>query len=193
MDKEKLGVILADHKKWLEGDGGKRADLRGANLLGANLRGANLRGANLQGADLHGADLQGAYLQGAYLQRADLRGAKNIPDYVESITKIVPETGAFEAWKKLRDNRIAHLLIPADAKRSNATGRKCRASKAEVIEIIDKTTGDKLDSGISTYDDEFIYTVGQTAEPKQPFDDDRWEECGSGIHFFITRWEAENY
>ena len=66
-----LKQILELHKKWLNNeDGGKRADLRGANLSGAYLRGANLRGA-----DLRGADLSGAYLSGANLRGADLRGA----------------------------------------------------------------------------------------------------------------------
>ena len=53
-----LKQILELHKKWLnDEDGGKRANLRGANLCRANLRGADLRGANLRGADLSGADL----------------------------------------------------------------------------------------------------------------------------------------
>ena len=57
MDTEKLDKILAEHKKWLQSDGGERADLRCANLCCANLRCADLRGANLRGADLRGADL----------------------------------------------------------------------------------------------------------------------------------------
>ena len=70
-----LKKILADHKKWLNGDGGIRADLRGADLRGADLRGADLSGAYLRGADLRGADLRGAYLRGAYLRGADLSRA----------------------------------------------------------------------------------------------------------------------
>lgn len=92
---EKLRNILESHKKWLAGEGGKRADLKladlrnadlklaylrnadlsGADLRYADLRYADLRGANLSGADLSGADLRGAKLRGAYLSGADLRGA----------------------------------------------------------------------------------------------------------------------
>ena len=83
---DELQGVLAEHKKWLLSDGGKRADLRDADLRGADLQGADLRGADLRGADLQGAylqgaylrgaDLQGAYLQGTDLQRADLRDLK---------------------------------------------------------------------------------------------------------------------
>ena len=47
MKPEDIKEILESHKKWLIGDGGSRADLRGANLRGANLRGADLCGANI--------------------------------------------------------------------------------------------------------------------------------------------------
>ena len=42
MNKSELNTILQEHKKWLSGEGGKRANLEGANLEGANLKGANL-------------------------------------------------------------------------------------------------------------------------------------------------------
>jgi len=80
MDKKELAKVLGEHRKWLSGKGGERADLQEVNLQGANLRGADLqeadlRGANLQGANLRGADLQEADLRGANLQGADLREA----------------------------------------------------------------------------------------------------------------------
>ena len=75
MNAEQLQQILAEHRDWVVGEGGKRADLQGANLRRADLQGANLVGANLRGADLQGADLQYANLQDADLRGADLRGA----------------------------------------------------------------------------------------------------------------------
>ena len=93
MDANKLREILDAHKLWLEGKGGKRADLscadlscadlscadlRDADLRCANLRGANLRGADLRGANLSDADLRGANLRGADLRGANLRGANLI-------------------------------------------------------------------------------------------------------------------
>ena len=61
MNADELRVVLEKHKKWLNGeDGGKRANLIGADLIGANLSGANLIRADLSVADLRGADLRGA-------------------------------------------------------------------------------------------------------------------------------------
>ena len=85
MEASKLKEILDQHKLWVDGKGGKRALLEGANLGGADLQGANLKRANLEGADLRraslnranleGADLNGAILEGAILYSANLWGA----------------------------------------------------------------------------------------------------------------------
>ena len=85
MKPEELNEILADHAKWLRGEGGQQANLsladlrcanlREANLVDADLSVANLIGADLRWADLRGADLSGANLSGADLRWADLRGA----------------------------------------------------------------------------------------------------------------------
>ena len=72
MTKDDLKKVLDDHALWLRGEGGARADLRGANLRWADLRWADLRWAYLEGADLQGADLQGANLQDADLREANL-------------------------------------------------------------------------------------------------------------------------
>ncbi len=77
MNKSELNTILQEHKKWLSGEVGKRANLEGANLECANLEGtylqeANLEGANLEGANLEGANLECANLKGANLKRANL-------------------------------------------------------------------------------------------------------------------------
>ena len=58
MKANELKKILELHAKWLNGEeGGKMADLSGANLRWANLSDADLRRANLRRADLSGADL----------------------------------------------------------------------------------------------------------------------------------------
>ena len=75
MEQEKLNEIVANHVKWLQDKGGKRANLAGADLYGANLRRADLCMADLRGADLEGADLYGANLEGADLYGANLEGA----------------------------------------------------------------------------------------------------------------------
>jgi hypothetical protein len=172
------------------------ADLSGANLYGADLSSANLYGADLSGANLYGADLSSANLSGATLYGADLSsadlysanlsGAKNISDKLNAGSSVVPESGSFEGWKKCQNNILVRVLIPAKAKRSNATGRKCRASYVKVLEIV------HAKKAVSTYDDKTVYEVGKTVKADK-WNEDRWVECGGGIHFFITRKEAELY
>ena len=168
------------------------ADLRGVCLSRANLTGADLRGANLYNADLRETDLCGANLSEADLCGADFRGAKNVP----YIPMVCPEEGDFIGWKKAEGNKnkvIVKLHIPSDAKRSSATTRKCRCSKAEVIAIYNL---DGTEAGETTchsdYDNSFIYEVGKTVEVTD-FSEDRWNECAKGIHFFINRQEAIDY
>ena len=175
------------------------ADLRYANLSGADLSGANLSGANLSDADLSGADLRYADLRYAYLSGAYLSDAKNI-----NYPIACPEKGSFIAFKKVgvyKHSRkvgsvIVELLIPEDAKRSSAATRKCRCDKAKVMSITDIDGSDVTllaDASVaSNYDNKFIYKVGETVSVEN-FDENRWNECAPGIHFFITRQEAVDY
>ena len=184
MTNDELKKIIEKHEKWLKSqEGGERA-----NLCGADLYCANLRGANLSGADLRGANLCGANLYCANLYCADLSGAKNVP----FIPMACPDSGAFTAWKKAHGH-IVKLLIPEDARRSSATGRKCRCDKAIVV-AIETVSGEpsELDEIASNYNGKFIYKVGETVtEPN--FCEDRFKECAEGIHFFINRQEAVDY
>ena len=183
---------------YLRGAELRGADLRGADLRDAYLRGADLRGADLRGADLRdaylrGADLRGAYLRDAYLRGADLRGAKNVP----FIPMVCPSDGAFTGWKKVRDGDydfLVKLMIPEDAKRYSSTGRKCRCSKAVVMEITDLDEMErKVESCTNhSYNQETVYKVGEEVLPDS-FDENRWNECSHGIHFFINRQEAIDY
>jgi len=165
------------------------ADLRWADLQGADLSGADLRGADLRWADLQDADLQDADLQDADLRWADLSGAKHISELVSGMALIAtPEIKT--GWKKLSGGLICKLEIPPEAERSNATSRKCRCEFADVLEIWD---GDKpVQTARSRNDLAFIYEVGKRVSCDK-WDSDRWNECSGGIHFFLTRVEAENY
>jgi len=75
MEQTELNLILGQHKLWVDGKGGKRADLRNADLRGAKLKDADLRRANLRRANLYAANLTGANLKGAFLTGAFLTGA----------------------------------------------------------------------------------------------------------------------
>ena len=220
MEKETLQKILENHVKWLCGEDGEKADLSKADLRGANLRGAELHSADLRDADLSSADLSNANLSYANFNYADLRGADlsnadlrdanlsyadlryanlsyadlrgtNLNEVLSNSNTSMyhlqcPEEGSYIAWKKCRNEVLVKLLIPEDALRSSATSRKCRASKATVLEIIG------AEYAVSEYDSTFTYKVGETIEVPD-FNTNRWEECSTGIHHFITRAEAESY
>ena len=75
MNKDRLNKILEEHKLWLNGEGGAKANLDYTNLSGASLRDADLRGADLNYANLRDANLRNANLSYAVLSGANLRYA----------------------------------------------------------------------------------------------------------------------
>ena len=142
--------------------------LRGAWAAGVrpSAQGANLWGANLRGANLEDADLEGALL----------------PHFF-----ICPAEGAFIAYKAVRGG-VLTVEIPADARRtSSLAGRKCRASALRVISGPEGGTEWR-----SRHDESFVYRLRETATVGD-FDDDIRVECTTGLHFFMTRREAEEY
>ena len=186
------------------------ADLRYTNLAGANLQGADLRYTNLAGADLTGADLpcanlshadlafadlsranlssadlKDANLKDAKLTNANLTDAKNFPN----IPMACPSEGSFIGWKHA-GNYIIKLEIPEDAKRSSGNGIQCRCNKATVLAIENKDgTSADVTEVCSDYDKNFIYKVGETVIVDD-FDDNRFNECVPGIHFYMDRDSA---
>lgn len=138
----------------------------GASLSGADLRDANLRGANLCGANLIGALLDNAIL----------------PPF-----QIVPETGSFYAYKKVSTG-VIRIRIPANARRtSSMIGRKCRAEFVQVI------SGEGVGGESPTQrESKLVYRKGEYVFPDS-YDDDIRVECTHGIHFFMTKKEAEEY
>ena len=218
---EELKEILEQHKLWLDSNGkeGKRADLSGADLryatlsdadlryatltdanltmadlsgadlTGANLTGANLTGANLTRVDLTGADLRRANLTEADLRRANLRRANltnTIIDEKEQCRKGVVLTEPMTGYKKAYGGKIITLEIPIGAKVFSINNNKRRANKAKVIDMQGET---ELSSWYNT---DFKYHVGDEIEITN-FDERYSVECSTGIHFFLTREEAEEY
>jgi hypothetical protein len=179
-----------------------------AKLIGTELCGTNLTGAIFYRAECRGADFSNAILGGACFYRADLTRANfanvhlahtdfteadlieahNI-DQIRTTTTILPE-GDLIGWKKAVNPDggfcIVKLLIPKGVPRSNATGRKCRAAKVKVLEVIGSPYG------ISINDREIIYKPSNIVKADK-FDPNSFDECSGGIHFFITREEAEAY
>lgn len=181
-----------------------RAILMGTNLKDATLRAANLFAANLGGADLRRADLTEANLRRADLIEADLRGAdflganlsgsrltyafidNIILDEKESYRKGVILKDAMIGYKKCRKEKIVTLEIPKGALVFCINGSKCRTNRAIVKEISKGT------KAVSRWSSDFIYHVGDEIEIEN-FNLNPTIECSTGIHFFRTKEEADNY
>ena len=176
----------------------RKACLRYANLRKADLRKADLSEADMYEADLSEADMYEADLKEANLLGTNLKNTNTVCAVINEDTKIdypiaCPKTGSFIGYKKAVFRKIVKLQICEDAKRSSATTKKCRCSKALVLAI---ENIDESDSGLqeieSIYDPSFVYRVGEIAE-EPDFDDNRWYECAPGIHFFMDRQDAVDY
>jgi hypothetical protein len=98
MSKEDLARALEQHLKWLRGEGGARADLRGANLSSANLSSADLSSADLRGANLRGANLSSADLSSANLSSA--LGIASAAEWLRANTKTT-KRGCILAYKAI--------------------------------------------------------------------------------------------
>ena len=153
LTEQQIGDMLAAHAKWLRVETGGER--------------ADLSGAVLRGADLSGADLSG--IKGGELALAS--------------TEIVPREGEVIGWKKCRSNVLVKVRVPPTAKRSNATGRKCRAECVETLEVVG------ADVGVSLHDGKTEYRVGATTTANG-WGADRMVECDKGIHFWLTKEEA---
>ena len=131
---------------------------------------------------------KGADLRDAYLSGANLSGAKGIP----YIPLACPSDGTFIGWKKIAYDYLVMLEIPEDARRCSATTQKCRCDKARVLGITNIKTNEVLESVVNSNFHETTYTVGEMVY-SDSFDEDRWNECSHGIHFFINKQDALDY
>lgn len=161
----KLKEMLYNHELWLNCRGGKKINLSYTDLRYVDLRYTDLRYANLSYIKINYRTL------GYHLA--------------------CPEEGSFIGYKKANKHLIK-LLILEDSKRSSATTLKCRCDKAKVLSITNIKTGKEISEIASDYDKNFIYKVGKIVEVKD-FDEDRWNECSTGIHFFMNKESAINY
>jgi hypothetical protein len=188
-------------------------DLRGSNLTdnyyfgsgydlaGIDLSGADLRDTRAEEIDFRGAVFYGANLTACRFSHCDFRGADfggadlrevsfyhcRLDSLFEARLSIAP-AGDIIGWKKCCYGVIAQLLIPAQARRSNAVGRKCRAEYVKVLALLPD-----VKEAFSLFDSNTVYRVGETVSCRPGFNGDRYQECSSGIHFFLTEEEAREF
>ena len=163
--------------------------LVGAYLAHSNLTRADFQRANLAWADLRSCVFDNTDLRDCNFMYANLRGS----EYVPYIPLQCPSDGAFIGWKKV-NNVLIKLEIPADAKRSSATTNKCKCDKAKVLGFYDSLGVNELDITelVNNEYEECKYVKGEIVYPDF-FDEDRWNECSHGIHFFVNKQDAINY
>jgi len=192
----------------------ENAVLSASRFIAAALCDGNFRGANLSSCDFRWADLDYVHFENAILSNADLRWTKNSywarfeganmegieiegspidDEAVEGVKNlfipmVCPEEGSFIAWKKCRDGKIAKILVPENALRTGGCRYTCRASEVLILDIFDGES--TCEEAISIRDENIIYHKGELVKDEEEFDNSLLHN-GTGIHFFITRAEAE--
>ena len=180
----------------------EKADLSHAGLQRANLYKANLRMTHLHNTDFLKANLYGANFWSAVMTDFTILAGTNINNATFENCNLVKNTKNANGklatyrlgkiltediigYKKCRDDIIVTLKIPRGAIVFSINGTKCRTNKAKVIAIDGAKKAVSMHQYMSYYvGDEFtIYN----------FDCRYNTECGEGIHFFMTREEAEQY
>jgi hypothetical protein len=162
-----LQHCLEEHRKWLDGLGGRYADLREADLIGADLRKANLSRADLSRAYLRSADLTGADLTRADLREADLSRARmSGVDLRWADLSEADLTGADLTRADLRGADLSEVdlgwadLTGADLRWANLTGADLRQAKLTDADL----THTCLDSRILDWQRAFMAACPADAE-----------------------------
>lgn len=203
---EALSHTVREHGEWLKYDLGARACLENMDLRGRNFRDADLEGATFRDSNLQGADFTDANLLNADFTRADLTGAclwnATIDGIVFDNTRlpspVLDLSGCATGYKVVMLDAVdipvvIELKFPEGTKfASTITSRKCRASEAVVVRCITPKYEDTT-TWSSIFCHEFSYRLGQSVVPVKPLDANILTECAAGIHFFVTREEAERY
>ena len=174
---------------------------------GVNFGGTDIYNTRFDEIDFGKLDINGLKLA-TFHNGCAFTHCKNEP----YIPMACPEIGSFIGYKVAKvpnrrsDNSyvIVVLEIPADARRSSAFDRKCRCDKAKVLRI-ENLRGKKLpketvawscfhDSNPVRYRaDEIVTPHADYLHLGSNFDPYRFNECSTGIHFFMNRQDAVNY
>ena len=181
--------ILTDHKLWLNGEGGKRANLSKTNLSCYNLHEVNLRKANLSGADLSEADLCEADLSLANLRKANLRKANlRKADLCETDLRGANLSGANLCWTN---------LCWTDLREADLSGLKGLLDPIEWIKNNFKTCNEGIIVykciGNTDYSPAKNWMIESGSILKEIVNSNRVDCCGCGVNFGTKEWCIYNY
>ncbi|MDR1800587.1 MAG: pentapeptide repeat-containing protein [Lachnospiraceae bacterium] len=158
---------------------------------GAILKDADISASIFRHCDFSNSNMEGANLFRSVFEFANMDNIK-IDDNTKYFKMRCPEKGAFVGYKRCFNDAVVMLLIPADAKRSSATHNSCRCDKAKVLQIQSFDGKVNLKEAWSVVDENFVYRVGEYVSVPD-FNEDRWRDSTTGIHFWMTREEAYSY
>lgn len=194
---DNLSFAIFRYCDFINGTNFKYANLYGAVFKNCTLNFCYFESANLSNTKFESCDLTNSVFSDSILNNAQFIHNRGMCELNKSLPIACPNSGEFIGWKKAYHdenyNVIVKLLIPNDAKRISGTGLKCRTDKALVLDIQDIHNVKHYDKAYSYYDRNFVYKIGEYVTPTEDFCEDRFDECSSGIHFFINRNTAVDY
>lgn len=170
-------------------------DLSGKSFRDIQFLNCRFNNCNFNYCNIYQADFKNTIFYNCSFHGTKFQYIANLPKSLDEQLTITPE-GDLIVYKKAWGRNyaaIVTLLIPKKAKRCSATGRKCRAEYAKVLKIESERSGRPVKSAHSEHDTTFKYEVGKIVRPRDSFELDRWKECAPGIHFYLTRGEAERH
>lgn len=167
-----------------------QCSIKHSNLTCAYMRDIRLLDSSLFACFVNSADFENFLYRNLSVNWCNMDDALN----VGKIPLACPREGSFEAYKVIEsDNRyIVKLFVPEDAKRSSSFGNKCRCSKAKVLEITRLSDDISVGECINVKHMPTVYRVGEMVST-DGWDDNRWNECSHGIHFFMDEESAIIY
>lgn len=188
---------------WLRNLSAESAIFDMCNFVGAKFVNVIMRRAYFTGTDLRDSKFTKCDVEFAYFNSAVLTGTtfsltnieKAYKDYLTVGLHPAPEGDLIGYGKK--GDYIVTLLIPKEARRSCATSRKYRAEYVKVLSI-ETLFGTPGPSAITNqyctegHTKSVRYAVGEYAYP-DTWDENRWNECSNGIHFWLTKEEARQW
>ena len=168
------------------------SDFYGASLRMSSFFRTKLDKTNFAWADLSNADLLEAYFHKSILCGAAFGQTRNMP-YIPMWLPVE----SFIGWVKVigeTESYIVKIKILNDSERFRGVGDICRCNKALVLEIQD-LEGHKLDIEEIEYIDKtstLVFKVWEVTECEDWYPG-RWNDCKSGITFFVDRQSAVLY
>ena len=166
------------------------ANFNETNCKDAVFLSANLTEASFEGADLDGASFAQANLTGANLQDTNIITAEF--DNTVGIYPVCPTHGNFIGWTIGEDFRgeecLVEVFIPAWARRSSGTTRKCR-TEALVVNSVERLKDGYNPFGVPLRFRDYILTKNEVIRDND-YEVDRFKVSSTDLYFWISKEEA---